>query len=257
MRHRWTFDPTISAAFTQGLDANGDGRFSPDELKDLARENTESLVEHGYYTQLKANGVKQEFDAPRDPAMAHEKDSLVLSFLLPLKSPASAGKALALEVFDPAFFVAVRPRPRRRRGASRRGAQGLRRHRDAAEAGRDAAGREEPVRKLLRGPDRRLGLRGAVREPGPRRVSVTAEALPAPPAGRSLLPRLALVARRGGPRRRRDGASPVAARARGAAPADPRALRHGPARGGACGRAGSARRFSPCRAASTAASRPP
>jgi ABC-type uncharacterized transport system substrate-binding protein len=105
VRHRWTFDPMTSAAFTQGLDANGDGQFSSEELKDLARENTESLAEYGYYTQLKANGVKQEFEGPRDPAMTHEKDSLVLSFLLPLKSPAGAGKALVLEVYDPAFFV--------------------------------------------------------------------------------------------------------------------------------------------------------
>ena len=106
VRHRWTFDPMISAAFTQGLDANGDGQFSPDELKDLARENTKSLAEQGYYTQLKANGAKQEFDAPREAAMIHEKNSLVLSFLLPLKTPASAGRALGLVVSDPAFFVA-------------------------------------------------------------------------------------------------------------------------------------------------------
>ena len=106
VRHRWTFDPAISAAFTQGLDANGDGQFSPDELKDLARENTESLVEYDYYTVLKANGAKQVLDAPRDQAMSHEKEQLILSFLLPLKSPASAGKALTLEVADPSFFVA-------------------------------------------------------------------------------------------------------------------------------------------------------
>jgi ABC-type uncharacterized transport system substrate-binding protein len=105
VRHRWTFDPAISAAFTQGLDANGDGTFSPDELRDLARENTDSLAESGYYTQLKANGAKQAFDAPREAGMSQEKDSIVLSFLLPLKSPAAAGKALALEVYDPTFFV--------------------------------------------------------------------------------------------------------------------------------------------------------
>lgn len=104
LRHRWTFDPMISAAFTQGLDANGDGQFSPDELKDLARENTDGLAEFDYYTQLKANGARQAFDAPRDAAMTYEKDSLHLSFLMPLKSPA-AGKLFALEVADPAFFV--------------------------------------------------------------------------------------------------------------------------------------------------------
>ena len=92
-------------------------------MKDLARENTESLVEYGYYTQLKPNGAKQAFDAPRDPVMTHEKDRLVLSFLLPLKSPADAGKALALEVFDPTFFVPSASR----RATTRRGSPAPRR----------------------------------------------------------------------------------------------------------------------------------
>jgi len=96
----------ISAAFTQGLDTNGDGQFTSDELKDLARQNTESLVAYDYYTVLNANGAKQAFDAPRDVAMVYEKNNLILSFLLPLKSPLTAGKVLALEVNDPTFFVA-------------------------------------------------------------------------------------------------------------------------------------------------------
>jgi ABC-type uncharacterized transport system substrate-binding protein len=106
VRHRWTFDLMISAAFTQGLDTNGDGQFTSDELKDLARQNTESLVAYDYYTVLNANGAKQAFDAPRDAAMVYEKNNLILSFLLPLKSPLTAGKVLALEVNDPTFFVA-------------------------------------------------------------------------------------------------------------------------------------------------------
>jgi ABC-type uncharacterized transport system substrate-binding protein len=105
VRHSWTFDPAYSTFVTQGLDKNNDGKLTPDELQDLAKVNTESLADFGYFTHLKANGAKQAFAEPREPAMAFENGAATLTFHLPLKKPA-ANKMIALEVYDPAFFVA-------------------------------------------------------------------------------------------------------------------------------------------------------
>lgn len=106
VRHAWTFDPAYSAFVVQGLDKNNDGVFSPDELQELAKENTESLVDFEYFTFLKNDGAKQAFDAPRSPAMAFDKGQATLTFELPLKAPVAARKALTLEVYDPSYFVA-------------------------------------------------------------------------------------------------------------------------------------------------------
>ena len=105
VRHSWTFDQAYSAFVTQGLDKNNDGKLTPDELQDLAKVNTESLADFEYFTHLKASGAKQAFDPPREQAMVFENGAATLSFHLPLKKPA-ANKAVALEVYDPAFFVA-------------------------------------------------------------------------------------------------------------------------------------------------------
>lgn len=106
IRHAWTFDPAYSAFVTQGLDTNNDGVFTADELRELAKENTESLADFEYFTVLKHDGVKQVFDPPRNPAMAVDKGQATLTFELPLKAPAAAKKALSLEVYDPSYFVA-------------------------------------------------------------------------------------------------------------------------------------------------------
>jgi ABC-type uncharacterized transport system substrate-binding protein len=106
VKHAWTFDPAYSAFVTQGLDKNNDGKLTPDELQELAKENTESLVDFGYFTALKSDGARQEFDAPRNPAMAFDKGQATLTFELPLKAPAAVRKALSLEVYDPTYFVA-------------------------------------------------------------------------------------------------------------------------------------------------------
>jgi ABC-type uncharacterized transport system substrate-binding protein len=58
VRHAWRFDKGYSAFITQGLDRNGDGKLTPDELQELAQENTSSLGDFDYFTVLKANGAK-------------------------------------------------------------------------------------------------------------------------------------------------------------------------------------------------------
>lgn len=106
VRHAWTFDKGYSAFMTQGLDADRDGKLTPEEMKDLAKENTESLVEFDYFTVVKANGARQAFAPPREPRMTLENEEVTLAFVLPLKAPALGGKLLTLEVADPTFFVA-------------------------------------------------------------------------------------------------------------------------------------------------------
>jgi ABC-type uncharacterized transport system substrate-binding protein len=104
VRHHWTFDAGYSAYLTQGLDKNGDGKLTPDELQDMAKENAESLVDFDYFTVLKVNGAKQAFEPPREYGMTFENGLARLSLLLPVKS-APTGKTLSLEVYDPTFFV--------------------------------------------------------------------------------------------------------------------------------------------------------
>lgn len=104
VRHHWTFDAGYSAYLTQGLDKNGDGKLTPDELQDMAKENAESLVDFDYFTVLKVNGAKQAFEPPREYGMTFENGLARLSLLLPVKSPPN-GKTLSLEVYDPTFFV--------------------------------------------------------------------------------------------------------------------------------------------------------
>ena len=105
VRHIWTFDQAYSAYVTQGLDKNNDGKLTSEELQELAKVNTESLADFEYFTHLKAGGAKQAFNTPRDAKMVFENDAATLSFNLPLKKPA-VSKTVALEVYDPSFFVA-------------------------------------------------------------------------------------------------------------------------------------------------------
>ena len=105
MRHAWTFDKVYSSYITQGLDADRNGKLTPDELQDLAKENTTSLVDFDYFTVVKANGAQQAFGAPRDWGMTHANEEATLSYVLPLKAPA-ANKLVTVEIYDPSYFVA-------------------------------------------------------------------------------------------------------------------------------------------------------
>ncbi|MCP8937347.1 DUF1007 family protein [Alsobacter sp. SYSU M60028] len=105
IRHNWTFDEAYTSFAVQGLDANHDGVYSREELAELAKVNTESLAEVGFFTVLKADGKRLDFANPVDGVLDYDGSGMTLRFTLPLKQPALAKRVLTLDVADPSFFV--------------------------------------------------------------------------------------------------------------------------------------------------------
>ena len=104
VRHAWTFDDMFSTYALQGLDTKVKGVYSHEELAPLAQTNVESLKEFGFFTFAKADGKKEKFQEPVDYFLEYKDAALTLHFILPLKAPVKP-KQLALEVFDPSFFI--------------------------------------------------------------------------------------------------------------------------------------------------------
>lgn len=107
IRYAWTFDEFFSEFATQGLDKNGDGIFSREELAELAKVNVETLQESDYFTFGKSGEGKLAFGQPTDYWLEHKDKLLTLHFTLPVKSGALKS-GISLDVFDPTYFVAFR-----------------------------------------------------------------------------------------------------------------------------------------------------
>jgi ABC-type uncharacterized transport system substrate-binding protein len=104
VRHAWTFDDMFSTYALQGIATKTKGVYSREELASLAQTNVESLKEYGFFTFAKADGKKEKFLEPVDYFLEYKDAALTLHFTLPLKSPVKS-RELAVEVFDPAFFI--------------------------------------------------------------------------------------------------------------------------------------------------------
>ena len=104
VRHAWTFDDMFSTYALQGIEAKTKGAFTREELAPLAQTNVESLKEYAYFTFAKADGKKEKFLEPVDYFLEYTDTLLTLHFTLPAKTPFKA-KQLALEVFDPSYFI--------------------------------------------------------------------------------------------------------------------------------------------------------
>jgi len=104
VRHAWTFDEMFTTYALQGLASKTKGVDTREELAPLAQTNVESLKEFAYFTFAKADGKKEKFVEPVDYFLEYKDAALTLHFTLPLKTPVKP-KQLALEVFDPSFFI--------------------------------------------------------------------------------------------------------------------------------------------------------
>lgn len=106
VRHHWRFDEAFSAYASQGLDADGDGVLSREELQPLAEVNVESLGEFAFFTFMNVGTYEAGFADPTDYWLDHHDHRLVLHFTLPLARPLAAGEPVRLQVYDPEYFVA-------------------------------------------------------------------------------------------------------------------------------------------------------
>ena len=104
VRNAWTFDDMFSTYALQGIEAKTKGEYSREQLAPLAKDNVENLKEFGFFTFAKADGKKLKFEEPVDYFLEYKDSALTLHFTLPLKQPIKP-KQLALDIFDPAFFI--------------------------------------------------------------------------------------------------------------------------------------------------------
>jgi ABC-type uncharacterized transport system substrate-binding protein len=104
VRHAWTFDDMFSTYALQGIETKTKGVYTREQLAPLAKDNVENLKEFGFFTFAKADGKKEKFLEPVDYYLEYTDAALTLHFTLPLKNPLKP-KQLALDIFDPAFFI--------------------------------------------------------------------------------------------------------------------------------------------------------
>lgn len=104
LHHDWTFDTAFSVWMVQGLDTNGDGAVTPDEMQGLADENTVSLADFGFYTYA---GDNMRFTPTGDQGMVYEDNRVTLSFSLDAVTPQPVGERFELGVYDPEYYVAI------------------------------------------------------------------------------------------------------------------------------------------------------
>lgn len=104
LRNSWTFDSAFSVWMVQGLDTNGDGVVSPDEMQDLADENMVGLADYGFYTVA---GDDMHFTSAGDQRMRYEDNKVTLDFSINAVEPVAPGSRFELGIFDAEYYVAI------------------------------------------------------------------------------------------------------------------------------------------------------
>lgn len=108
MNLAWTFDDGYAQMALDGLDTNGDGVYSQDELAQLTQENIGSLKDYDFFTVIRFNGQKQRLGQVTEFGQIHSNGRLQLYFQVPLATPLDPTKGeIVAKVYDPDFFIAI------------------------------------------------------------------------------------------------------------------------------------------------------
>ncbi len=107
LEHRWTFDDMYTSMAIQGLDKNGDGTYSREELAELAQVNMDGLKEFDYFTFVKLGDKPVPLAPPKNYWLEHKDGVLALHFTMPLAEPVPAdAPGFNFAVYDQSFFIA-------------------------------------------------------------------------------------------------------------------------------------------------------
>ncbi len=112
LRIRWNFDEVYTQFSLEGLDANGNGTYEPEEIQPLTDENIKNLLESKYFTVAKQAGA----EIPLSPVTVYgqemENAKLTLWFELPFAAPVDPKSGtFEARIYDPDFFIAFDYKP--------------------------------------------------------------------------------------------------------------------------------------------------
>lgn len=102
----WTFDEAYSKVALDGLDTDGDGSYSADELAPLTKVNLSSLKTYGYFVFFRRDGDVQKIGDAVDASQSYAHGRLSLRFTVPLLKPIDPlHSQVGLKVYDPEYFI--------------------------------------------------------------------------------------------------------------------------------------------------------
>lgn len=107
IHNSWTFDEAFSVWQIQGLDTNGDGITSSEEMQELADENMKGLADYGFYTSAGEGEKSLDFDAVGDQKFVFKDNHSTLDFTIRLKTPYRVTKPIDIAIADPEYYVAI------------------------------------------------------------------------------------------------------------------------------------------------------
>ena len=107
IRNSWTFDEAFSVWQTQGLDTNGDGITSSEEMQELADENLIGLGEYGFYTYAGVGEETLPLVAAGSAKFVYEDNRSTLTFAVSPQEPYRIRQPLEIAINDPEYYVAI------------------------------------------------------------------------------------------------------------------------------------------------------